>query len=248
MASPPAKRQRRLAVLSSDDEEADTQESGRRSKLRAQRTINLSQNLQNKTEPPKPLSTSRSNAPSKASIRLSRKSSTKTTPNSSPEKARSKTSTPTKAGDSKSLHSFFKAATEEERWSRQPDSGTGQKGDVEVVEDLIEDDPSDEAFLSIPNVGTQDDTVLDRRKKPSKPALQDSAGWNASQKFLKPAKPVKQLVRGNTNGGEVADAGQRPWADQFAPTSIDELAVHKKKVADVQRWLIDSLAGRDRHV
>ncbi|KAI5284641.1 Cell cycle checkpoint protein rad17, partial [Ascosphaera aggregata] len=36
----------------------------------------------------------------------------------------------------------------------------------------------------------------------------------------------------------------RPWADQYPPVNLAELAVHKKKVSDVQRWLSDVFAGR----
>lgn len=34
-----------------------------------------------------------------------------------------------------------------------------------------------------------------------------------------------------------------PWAQQYPPTTLDELAVHKRKVLDVQNWFRDALAG-----
>lgn len=39
---------------------------------------------------------------------------------------------------------------------------------------------------------------------------------------------------------------QRPWSERFGPLNLDELAVHKKKVADVRKWLDDVLHGRMR--
>ncbi|KAI5296065.1 Cell cycle checkpoint protein rad17 [Ascosphaera acerosa] len=36
----------------------------------------------------------------------------------------------------------------------------------------------------------------------------------------------------------------RPWADQYPPLNLSELAVHHKKVSDVQRWLSDAFQGR----
>ncbi|KAE8449205.1 hypothetical protein EG329_008372 [Mollisiaceae sp. DMI_Dod_QoI] len=60
---------------------------------------------------------------------------------------------------------------------------------------------------------------------------------SASQRFVKPAKPVV--------GAENTE-DTRPWADRFAPVNLDELAVHKKKVSDVRTWLENVLNGRMR--
>ncbi|PYH93594.1 cell cycle checkpoint protein Rad17 [Aspergillus ellipticus CBS 707.79] len=39
-----------------------------------------------------------------------------------------------------------------------------------------------------------------------------------------------------------------PWAQQFPPSNLDELAVHKKKVSDVKNWLMNAFAGSDRQL
>ncbi|RAL01484.1 putative cell cycle checkpoint protein Rad17 [Aspergillus ibericus CBS 121593] len=39
-----------------------------------------------------------------------------------------------------------------------------------------------------------------------------------------------------------------PWAQQFPPSNLDELAVHKKKLSDVKDWLISAFARRDRQL
>jgi cell cycle checkpoint protein len=57
-----------------------------------------------------------------------------------------------------------------------------------------------------------------------------------SQKFLKPKSPV-ELKYGDD---------LRPWAERFGPVSLDELVVHKKKVADVRAWLEEVMQGRMR--
>ncbi|KAK0730786.1 Rad17 cell cycle checkpoint protein-domain-containing protein [Lasiosphaeris hirsuta] len=44
----------------------------------------------------------------------------------------------------------------------------------------------------------------------------------------------------------VVDDDSRPWSERFAPVNLDELAVHKKKVADVRKWLDDVITGRMR--
>ncbi|KAG6012400.1 hypothetical protein E4U43_007814 [Claviceps pusilla] len=57
-------------------------------------------------------------------------------------------------------------------------------------------------------------------------------------KFLKPPKP--------TNSHHSVDEEFRPWSERFGPRNLDELAVHKKKVSDVRRWLDDVMTGRKR--
>ena len=50
-------------------------------------------------------------------------------------------------------------------------------------------------------------------------------------------------VDGKSSGGSEPD--QRPWADRFGPSNLEELVVHKKKILDVQKWLQDSLHKAD---
>ena len=40
----------------------------------------------------------------------------------------------------------------------------------------------------------------------------------------------------------------RPWVDKYAPTTLDEIAVHPKKVDDVRRWIVEAFAGRSPKV
>jgi cell cycle checkpoint protein len=74
----------------------------------------------------------------------------------------------------------------------------------------------------------------------------------------------QKLVRGPTESRRVAgDRGgthslaldsrekiqdSRPWVDKYAPRTIDELAVHPKKVEDVRRWILETFAGRSQKV
>ncbi|KKY37052.1 putative cell cycle checkpoint protein rad17 [Diaporthe ampelina] len=60
----------------------------------------------------------------------------------------------------------------------------------------------------------------------------------ASQRFMKPPR----LNSAPSSNGE----DKRPWSERFGPLSLDELVVHKKKVADVRKWLDDVLSGRMR--
>ncbi|KAL1853260.1 RFC checkpoint protein Rad17 [Diaporthe australafricana] len=60
----------------------------------------------------------------------------------------------------------------------------------------------------------------------------------ASQRFMKPPR----LNSAPSGDGE----DKRPWSERFGPVNLDELVVHKKKVADVRKWLDDVLSGRMR--
>ena len=59
----------------------------------------------------------------------------------------------------------------------------------------------------------------------------------ASQ-FLKPPRPVRH---------DTLDDDARPWSERFGPRNLEELAVHKKKVADVRAWLEGVMVGKLRH-
>ena len=36
------------------------------------------------------------------------------------------------------------------------------------------------------------------------------------------------------------------WVDKYAPQSLQDLAVHKRKVDDVRRWLMDAFDEKER--
>ncbi|KAI0998274.1 hypothetical protein K3495_g9922 [Podosphaera aphanis] len=59
---------------------------------------------------------------------------------------------------------------------------------------------------------------------------------SGSQKFLQ--KPTLAPVKAANN------KDTRPWAERFAPTCLEELAVHKRKVADTRKWLEEVMSGR----
>ena len=65
----------------------------------------------------------------------------------------------------------------------------------------------------------------------------DADAPSTSQKFLKTPKVLGEIKH---------DDDMRPWAERFGPTNLDELAIHKKKVADVRAWLEDVINGRMR--
>ncbi|KAL1898414.1 RFC checkpoint protein Rad17 [Ceratocystis pirilliformis] len=66
-----------------------------------------------------------------------------------------------------------------------------------------------------------------------------ASGSKPRNMFLRPSAP--SVVAKKADHDDI-----RPWSEQFGPTTLDELAVHKKKVSDVRRWLSDVLGGLTR--
>jgi cell cycle checkpoint protein len=258
MASPPAKRQRRSKAVFSDDEEeppgtARQESTSRRTansiaanaeKVAAVQKSTKSIGLKTKSKP----NTDTSKAtPKKAALKPKPASPNK--PKKSPRRQKTEE-------NSKSLHSFFGRASEEQRWSRKADTPTEEVDDVENG-DAIEDDdePLDEAFS--PLVEGQEDVKfqLDRRKdratltKNGSQTTRTSLPASTHNKFFKPPAPS---IKKNGIKAELGDSSDknlhRPWADRYGPANLEELAVHKKKVADVQKWLDEVLNGRDPRV
>ncbi|KAH6638336.1 cell cycle checkpoint protein RAD17 [Boeremia exigua] len=94
---------------------------------------------------------------------------------------------------------------------------------------------------------SQPPTALPVRKRKSVTPLAADAGSGPkpSQKFLRTATgarstpPPPQPPRREPVDG-------RPWTEKYGPQSLEELAVHKKKVSDVRAWLEDVYGGRLR--
>ncbi|KAK6957443.1 hypothetical protein Daesc_000228 [Daldinia eschscholtzii] len=108
-------------------------------------------------------------------------------------------------------------------------------------DDLISDPISDDDDVGEYRAATTSRVGQNARKRfrdTSQPSSASSApAFTSSQKFLKPPRPQQDPSAGDE---------QRPWSERFGPTNLGELAVHKKKVADVRRWLEDVMAGRMR--
>ncbi|KAI0205014.1 Rad17 cell cycle checkpoint protein-domain-containing protein [Astrocystis sublimbata] len=113
-------------------------------------------------------------------------------------------------------------------------------------DDIISDPISDDEEVGEHRASTKSLVSQASRRRfndtPSSSAT-DSTAAGSKQKFLptdcpRPPFPASQ--------DEHADDDRRPWSERFGPTGLDELAVHKKKVADVRKWLEDVMAGRMR--
>eukprot|EP01134_Creolimax_fragrantissima_P002981 CFRG2981T1 len=86
-------------------------------------------------------------------------------------------------------------------------------------------------------------------KKPPKNAISVDSdsddSWNVGDGFgpssARRSKTVKVLPRKTETVKEDADNDGQLWVDKYAPTMVEDLAVHKKKIDEVRAWLLDAL-------
>ena len=268
MDTRPSKRQRRFTVYSSDtddDIEAQIETTDAKSvsspavtKGSRNDVLRLPISDSGPSSKELPLLSSRPQTTSASGYSNSRSySSTPSPEKKKPEKPLNGKST----GDS--LRNFFQPASEEQRWSSQKfeptrpaDSTTEKAGDDD---DLIEDeyDSFDELFTHHfinADIGSQGGTRAQENSqdKPCQnpPSIKTNpAGKRASstKRFLLPQYPKGGGLSRPSDIAAAEDDG-RPWAQKYGPSNLDELAVHKRKVIDVQNWLNDVFIGRNRCV
>jgi len=257
MALPLAKRQKRLIVLSSDDEDEGT-ERDKRIAVEGLQSVEQSQGpLASTNSSPSTVQALRDRSRAKLTARGTKRPTTvspKTTQISSPKKPspkkpQKKVKTGQQEPKSKSLYTFFTAATQ------TPHSRAGSElGTPELEEeDYIEDEELDEELRQLTYTCLRNNSILDRRKAPRVSPRRSGHQYggetfpSASQKFLRAPRRTQSNAAKN-GGGTTSEEDRRPWAEKYAPTDLEELAVHKRKVADVRTWLDNVLQGRDRKV
>jgi cell cycle checkpoint protein len=252
--APPAKRQKRTAVLSSDDED-DEKPKSRLTDLVSSSPIssNDTKTTASARGPSQSSITAIKNEPraktanhphNAASICLPKpsglgKASSKSA-SSSPEKSKRKGKTEEK-GKSGDIFTFFTKQAQRQQAGGSANGTTSRpkhtiQSSVPEEHDLISDDDD-----NVVDTKAQHSSLvrLAARKRARGEAFKGGDGDmpNASQKFLVKPKPRADIK---------SEEDMRPWAERFSPSNLDELAVHKKKVADVRTWLEDVMNGRMR--
>jgi cell cycle checkpoint protein len=257
MAAPPAKRQRRSKVVFADNEEEEPKTAEEHtSRPAASSTAASSRKV---TTLPKFATSIGPKSKSKPNVGASKPTPRKAAPKPEPVSPNKPKKSPRKKEikeNSLSLHTFFGRASEEQRWNRKTDTPTQEVDDDVENGDAIEDDDDslDEAYSQL--VEGQEDLKfqLDRRKDRATVTKNGSQTVRpghptSTHKFVKPPVPS---IKKHSIDVEMEDSSKkhlhRPWADRYGPANLEELAVHKKKVADVQKWLGEVLNGRDSRV
>lgn len=161
-------------------------------------------------------------------------------------KSKSKTAVkePPKA-NAKPIYSFFNAATQKLQNS-QPSASPEKPSTQPSNEPEIIQDDSDSATGSGVHLSKGSSTALALRKR----KVHDGHSFDNS---LDLPPQASQKFRKATNGDRVPpfsalNEDKRPWTEQFGPTDLSELAVHRRKVADVRQWLETTLNGHRQRV
>lgn len=255
MPPPPAKRQKRL--VHDSEEKASTVPEPHHSKFQVANTpaSRTRSRLTRKDGSDENASTNRGRIKDKFAHTEAHSDSTPWSPPSSPERPSSKPKRTQKGHSKGYLHTSFNPTDQVPRAPTEPKPNTlqPQAEEVEEQEDVIEDDSPNDKIHKLPNSQKSTRLVLDRRK-PLHEQAQNKA-VTASQKKSIPASQRflvvdKQAVKeASTQTRYVPkELDSRPWAAKYEPKSLDELMVHKKKVADVRGWLEGVCSGQERKV
>ncbi|KAF2210835.1 hypothetical protein CERZMDRAFT_44370 [Cercospora zeae-maydis SCOH1-5] len=137
----------------------------------------------------------------------------------------------------RSIDSFFNAATQKQQGQQYLASTerlAAFHDEIEAIEDEIDEDKVN-AKSSQTTLSRGSSTALAARKRKFGRAasVEEPSPFSphASQKFRKVLSGDRAPVLPK------AASSQLPWTERFAPSNLAELAVHKRKVADVRAWL-----------
>ncbi|KAL8703505.1 MAG: hypothetical protein Q9201_003315 [Fulgogasparrea decipioides] len=246
MGPPPAKRQKRLVVLNSEGEEEEPPTlKPVRASSSSQTSEPTSKDQNTKSSKTRILPT-RLRSKHEITTKSTRAPATKPSPPSSPKKPGSKPRTAHRKDPQPSyLDTYFSAANRSNA-TKESASHREEPGTAVEEEDFIEDDSFDDELRKLADLRK---TVRGRGRQTPVPILKESAG---SSKLLPGSQIFRRLGDGVWKEGKDQKAPNprrddtRPWGDRYGPVSIEELAVHKKKVADVRDWLQSVFEGRSK--
>ena len=243
--APAAKRRKRNIV--DDDSEADEKATPSKNNTLARfLVVSPSPNAANarpSTASPSPIRKKNTRAtasslPVPAPSLLTRGRATKPpakSPSTSPDKSRSKRPKLEDKGKTADLLTLFSKQAQKSELQGQTN---GRKTSPAIdFDDLISDPISEDDEVALHKTAVSSIVGRTAQKRFKETSQTGQSGSAASTRFLNPPRPP---VPGNINDDT------RPWSERFAPINLDELAVHKKKVADVRKWLEDVMTGRMR--
>ncbi|KAL1794649.1 hypothetical protein ACET3X_006465 [Alternaria dauci] len=174
-----------------------------------------------------------------ASPTRSKTAATTTKSTKSPAKSPAKTKPALKP-----ITSFFSTVPRSQSLQPTP-SPEKPAASIEAVDDAFDDDIFDSSDDAPP---IKPSKPLPVRKRPiAATAPTDHASTvNSRQKFLRTASGARSVTPLSSQPARQDTEDRRPWTEKYGPVSLDELAVHKKKVADVRTWLADVFGGKSR--
>ncbi|KAL8877478.1 MAG: hypothetical protein Q9198_004513, partial [Flavoplaca austrocitrina] len=239
-----AKRRKKVVVLSSEDEEDEPPEHGRGSEFSARGT-----SLQDQATPNHKIQVlpTRLRSTTKPVTKAPPIASVQSTNQPLPKKSAARHSERRKDPRPSSIDTYFSAASNVHAVQSASSQNSKLVSAVEE-EDFIEDDSFDEELQKLPlshralnqaPTQAQSQPTILKRKKSSKTLP------SGSQVFRKLGDGIERSKK-KDDAETLTEDDTRPWADRYGPLSLEELAVHKKKVADVRDWLYNVFQGRSK--
>ena len=141
----------------------------------------------------------------------------------------------------KPIYSFFNAATQRQQSSQRSASPMNTPAPPDQTETIDSDDENASSVAL--SKGSSVAMAMRKRKTQHAPGHEDVGLLPPpTQKFRKTSEG------GRTPSISVVNEDKRPWVVQFGPSSLDELAVHKRKVGDVRNWLETAYNGKRQKV
>ncbi|KAF2201442.1 Rad17-domain-containing protein [Delitschia confertaspora ATCC 74209] len=195
----------------------------------------------------------------------SSKQYTQTTHSSKPPSSLPKQKSPSKSPSKpkpffKPITSFF-ANVPQRQWSQPTLSPEKSTTDTVIEEEVVKEEVVkeeeevvvvDEIIDSSPDEATQRPrkvasvSIRTKRERTTDGAGADNEAFpKSSQRFIK-AKSGVQISASQPQNNPPPSEDERPWNEKYGPSSLDELAVHKRKVSDVRNWLCDVFSGQAR--
>lgn len=143
------------------------------------------------------------------------------------------------------IFSFFNAATA--RQQAESDKTNGKSTPPvpsQAKPELVEDDSivDGDVIEDLPVLNGSRTALAARKRK------QNDVMHLIDPKTTGISPGSQKFVRLNSGGKSAATkvVDQRPWTERYGPVDLNELAVHKKKVADVRALLEDAVSSRSR--
>ncbi|SPN96778.1 related to cell cycle checkpoint protein RAD17 [Cephalotrichum gorgonifer] len=215
--APAAKRRRKNVADSSDEDEPD----------RRLPQDNMLTRFLNSSPNPKGGASAASSRPPTASPSPLKKSRNgpNLSPSASPSKSRARSQKKVKVeekGKSGDLLTLFSKQVQRS----QAASTVPKTTPIDEVDPISDDD--DVSYFQAHSGSIVGEKARKRLRDGSQGDTSSATTRNPSQLFVRPTRPGRPGA---------LDDDLRPWSERFGPVNLDELAVHKKKVADVRRWI-----------
>ena len=155
------------------------------------------------------------------------------------------TKAPKRSHSNRSIYNFFNSTTQAQGSQGENSGSTALGGQYSPGDDEIRDDPPNDGISqhSSNRIYHADatDKSLNLTERPIFKEISDGVN-RAFTSFDKEPGHVEDIRHSRSALGDYTGV----WADIYPPENLDELAVHKRKVSDVHKWLDNVLKGLER--